>query len=152
MCQISINEFRGTRSVQLLVQDIRLSEKIDAAYKKDAEKYSEISGGAEFSHEDDILPTRADIVDVYKLLRKENMGGHTVFNYRAFRSTVSDSCHRSMNLAKIRFILDILGDIRVCRVEHTENDCFTFEVDRNAAKTNIELSETYRKLFAQCEN
>ena len=149
MCQLSVNEFRGTRSVQLLVQDIRLSEKLDASYKKDAEKYAEISEGAEFSCEDDILPTRADIVDVYKLLRKENLVGHTVFNYRAFRSTVSDICHRSMNLAKIRFILDILRDMQVCRVEHSGNDCFTFEVDRNAVKTNIEISSTYRKLCAQ---
>lgn len=152
MCQLSVNEFRGTKNVQLLVQDIRLSSEKDAAYKKDAEMYSEISGGAEFTQEDDILPTRADIVDVYKILRKENLGGHSVFNYRAFRSTVADSCHRDMNLAKIRFILDILGDIRVCRVEHGGDDCFTFEVDRNAAKTNIEQSATYRRLCAQCEN
>ncbi len=150
MCQISVNEFRGQRSVQLVVQDIRLSEDRAEAYSKDAERYEAISGGADFSSDEDILPTRAEIADVYKMLRKENLNGHTTFNYRAFRCNVMESCRRDMNLAKIRFILNILDDIRVCRFDENNEGYFTVEVNKNAAKTNIEMSETYRRLCSQC--
>ncbi len=152
MCQISINEFRGQRSVQLVVQDIRLSEDIAASYGNEVERYAQVLGGASFSHDEDILPSRADIAEIYKILRKENMNGHTDFSYREFRSSIAEICRRDMSFAKIRFALNILNDIRVCRVDEDRDDYFSVEVNRNAAKTNIELSETYRRLCAQCEN
>ena len=150
MCQVSINEFRGQKSVQLVVQDVRLSEDASASYGSEMERYEQVLSGASFSEEEDILPTRADIVEIYKLLRRENMNGHTLFNYRAFRNDVADFCHKSMSMAKIRFALHILNDIHVCRVDGEKSGFFSVEVNRNAAKTNIELSETYRRLCEQC--
>ena len=152
MCQLSINEFRGQRSVQLVVQDIRLSEDVAASYGNEVERYAQVLGGASFSHNEDILPTRADIAEIYKILRKENMNGHTDFSYRAFRSNIAEICQRDMSFAKIRFAINILNDIRVCRVDEDGDDYFSVEINRNAAKTNIELSETYRRLCAQCES
>ena len=55
-----------------------------------------------------------------------------------------------MSLSKIRFALKILNDINVCRIDDME-DFFSVEINRNAAKTNIELSETYRRLCEQCD-
>ena len=150
MCQISINEFRGQKSVQLVVQDVRLSEDVSAGYGSEMARYHQVLSGARFSEEEDILPTRADIAEIYKLLRRENMNGHTLFNYRAFKLYVADHCRKNMSLAKIRFALNILDDIQVCRVDGKETDFFSVEVNRNAAKTNIELSETYRRLCEQC--
>ena len=150
MCQISINEFRGQKSVQLVVQDVRLSEDTSARYGSEMERYHQVLSGASFSEEEDILPTRADIAEIYKLLRRENLNGNTLFNYRAFKLYVADHCRKNMSLAKIRFALNILDDIHVCRVDGEESDFFSVEVNRNAAKTNIELSETYRRLCEQC--
>ena len=152
MCQINVNEFRGQRSVQLVVQDIRLSEKVAASYGNEVERYAQVLGGASFSPDEDILPTRADIAEIYKILRKENMNGHTDFSYREFRSSIAEVSRKDMSFTKIRFALNILNDIRVCRVDEDRDDYFSVEVNRNAAKTNIELSETYRRLCAQCEN
>ena len=149
MCQLSINEFRGQKSVQLVVQDIRLSEKLAALYREENERFSAIFDGASFTCDEDIIPSRADIAEIYRYLRKENGLGHTLFNYRAFRVEISEAAHKSMSFAKIRFALKILNDIGVCRVDEME-DFFSFEVNRNASKTNIELSETYKRLCSQC--
>ena len=149
MCQLSINEFRGQKSVQLVVQDVRLCENLAAIYREETERYSEISGGASFRGDEDIIPTRADIADIYRLLRNENASGKTLFNYRAFRLELSDQARKSMGFSKIRFALKILNEIGVCHVDEME-DFFSASVDRGASKTNIELSETYKKLCEQC--
>ena len=58
--------------------------------------------------------------------------------------------NQCFSFTKLRFALLILGDIRVCGVEEGEGGGFSVEVFKNATKTNIELSETYRRLCDQC--
>ena len=150
LCQVSVNEYRGVKSVQLVVQDIKLSEKYESEYGNEAERYREILGGALFSSDEDILPSRADIVEIYKLLRRENLSGHTYFSYRMLRSQLLESNNRTVGYAKLRFAISILDEINVCGISEENGDNFSVEVYKNAAKTNIELSETYRRLCGQC--
>ena len=150
LCQLNVNEFRGQRSLQLLVQDIRLSFDCEREYGAAEERYREILSGGEFSSDEDVLPSRADIAEIYRLLRRENMSGHTNFSYRSLRSLLFESSNIYVSLTKLRFALSILGDIRVCGVDHKGDEDFSVEVFKNAAKTNIEHSETYRRLCEQC--
>ena len=150
ICQINVNEYRGIRSVQLVVQDIRLSCDFAKGYDSEEARYKEILDGAEFSSDEDVLPTRADIAEIYKLLRRENMSGHTYFSYRMLKSQLLETCNKSVGYAKLRFAISILGDIQVCGIDERGDDAFSVEVYKNATKTNIELSETYRRLCGQC--
>lgn len=150
LCQINVNEYRGQTSVQLVVQDIKLSGDCLSEYDSDEARYKEICDGAAFSDDEDILPTRSDIAEIYKLIRRENLSGHTSFSYRMLRSMLHEACNRSVNYIKLRFALNILDDIRVCEVGEKGEDTFSVEVYQNAAKTNIESSETYRRLCGQC--
>ena len=78
------------------------------------------------------------------------MSGHTSFTYRMLRSKLYEYSHMAVNYAKLRFVISILGDIRVCGVAEESDKTVSIEVYKNAAKTNIELSETYKKLREQC--
>lgn len=150
LCQISINDFRGQPTVQLVMQDIRLSCEYEKSYESEKERYHEILGGAEFDGDEDIMPTRADIAEIYKFLRQEALIGHRSFNYRMLRSQIGEYSRRYINYAKLRFAISILGDIKVCGVEEETGDELLVEVYQNAAKTNIELSQTYKRLLKQC--
>lgn len=150
LCQININEFRGISSVQLLVQDVRLSEICEGEYDSEEIRYREILGGAEFTGEENVLPTRADIAEIYKFFRRENMSGHTSFTYRMLRSQLFEYSNMAVGYAKLRFAISILGDIQVCGIAEESDKTVSVEVFKNAAKTNIELSETYKKLREQC--
>lgn len=66
------------------------------------------------------------------------------------RSLLFEACNRSINYIKLRFAINILDDIRVCEVGEENENTFSAEVYQNAAKTNIESSETYRRLCGQC--
>ena len=150
LCQININEFRGQSTVQLVVQDVRLTGACLREYDCGEARYREILDGARFSNSEDVIPTRSDIADVYRLLRQECGGGHTSFTYRMLRSKLGESYNSQVSYTKLRFAISILDDIRVCDVDEEQNGCFSVEVCRNAAKTNIEHSETYKKLICQC--
>ena len=150
ICQVNLNEYRGQTTVQLVVQDIKLSGQCLERYDSDEARYKEICEGAQFSDVEDVLPTRSDIAEVYKLIRRENESGHTSFSYRMLRSQLFEEYNRSMSYIKLRFAISILDDIRVCGVENANDETFSVEVYHNAEKTNIERSETYRRLCGQC--
>ena len=146
LCGLSINEFRGQFSLQLMVQDIRLSSDLENIYANDKKIFDEIASGAAFKDDGCIIPSRADIAGVYKFFRYENMCGHTLFTYRSLYASVYEQVSRDISSIKLRFIVKILNDIHVCDVEDCGDDAFLLEVKKNAPKTNIELSETYRNL------
>ena len=152
MCQLAVNEFRGTSSVQLIVQDLRLSEETVKQYKTEKSDFEKIQNGERFCASMDILPTRAQIADVYKFFRYENTCGRTLFNHRMLSRNISRQVGYHINGVKLRLILRILEDMNVCDVDEQNNDYFYLEVFKNAAKTNIESSDTYKRLVAQCAN
>jgi single-stranded-DNA-specific exonuclease len=146
LCQLGANEFRGQRNLQLVVQDIRLCRELEAQYQRDALRYAQISDGAEIEDGEDVVPTRAEIAEVYRFLRYENMCGHTVFSYRSLGASLTEHMGRAIDGAKLRFILKILVDINVCECEAQSENYFCLEVCKDAVKTNIESSQTYRML------
>lgn len=149
LCQLSINEFRGQKSLQLIAQDIRLSEVLADKYKAEKERYQSIVGGSDFAKDEDILPSRADIASVYKFLRYEGMCGHTVYSYRALHCSIIEQMNLDISTLKLRFIIKILSDMKVCEFDELGEDIFEFEVCKNAEKSNIELTETYKILLMQ---
>ncbi|MBP3376101.1 MAG: single-stranded-DNA-specific exonuclease RecJ [Clostridia bacterium] len=150
LCQLAVNEFRGQKSLQLIVQDIRLSPSLEARYEDEKTRYKDIVGGASHTKEEDLIPTRADVAHVYKFLRYEGMCGHTMFSYRVLHSAILEQLNIDLNSAKLRFIIDILADMKVCEIERYGDDLFEFEVSKNAQKSNVELTSTYKMLAENC--
>ncbi len=149
LCRLGINEYRGQRSLQLLAHDIRLSESLEIRYQNEKERYTRIISGEVFSPDEDIMPTRADIACVYKFLKYESMCGHSVYSYRALHCAIIEQLNVDINTLKLRFIVKILGDMRVCEFDELGEDIFEFEIRENAEKAHIELTKTYKMLETQ---
>ncbi len=150
ICHISVNEFRGRSSVQLVLEDVKISENYINACALEKLRYLEILNGASFTRSENILPTRADIADIYKFFRYESSIGHNSFSLRMLKSLIGEFSQNTIGYAKLRFAITILNDIHVCAVDAANEDIIVVEVYKNAAKTNIELSETYKRLLTQC--
>ena len=150
LCQLAINEFRGVKSLQFITQDIRLSESYLYKRECDLEEYAEISSGKEFVNED-IIPTREEIAQVYKFLVYENGMGHRVFSDRLLKSLIDTRINHNINYVKFRFVLDILNDMKVMSVTEVSKNTFEFEIVKNAQKTSIENSKTYNMLVTNCK-
>ena len=148
LCQLGLNEFRGQTTLQLIVQDVRLSLDAQSRYDSDMLRYSEIADGAAFEYDEDIVPSRADVAELYKFFKRENTSGISKFTYRMLHAQLLGGRH-NMNYSKIRFALMILRDMQVCDIdEHAEGGVFV-KIRPEAKKTSIENSETYRRLTAQ---
>lgn len=146
LCQPSINEFRGKISVQLIVQDVKLNEDLSVRYCSDREKYKKLMSGEKVDRPSNIIPTRSEMAEIYKFFRLENTCGRLLFNYRALRSQLSERFGCFIDGFKLRVMVRILDDINVCELDEQNNDYFYLEVRKNASKTNIEESATYKRL------
>lgn len=146
LCQPSINEFRGKSSVQLIVQDVKLNEDLSASYCLEREKYKKLMSGEKLERLYDIIPNRAEMAEIYKFFRLENTCGRSLFNYRSLRSQLSERLGCFIDGFKLRVMVRILDDINVCELDEQPNDYFYLEVCKNASKTNIEESATYKRL------
>ena len=150
LCQLAINEFRGQKSLQLIVQDIRLSSEFEAERNRQKARYAEIMNGANISRDEDIIPTRADVAHVYKFLRYEGMCGRKVLTCRNLRSAILEQTSVDINYIKLKFILNILSDMKVCEFDFYDEEIFEFEVCKNVQKSNIESTDTFKMLESIC--
>ncbi len=149
LCQLGINEYRGIKSLQLIAQDIRLSEALEERYRLEKERYLRIVDGEMISKDEDILPSRADIATVYKFLRYEGMCGHTVYSFRVLHCSILEQLNVDISTLKLKFIISIIEEMKVCEFDRLSDEIFEFEVCKNAQKSNIELTKTYKMLESQ---
>ena len=108
--RLDVNEFRGIRTEQLLVSDMRLSRP-EAACISEAELLTRIENGEAFHEADGILPDRDDFAAVYKEIRGYGENGKTISLYR-LSEMLGD-----IRGAKIKLALEILGDVGLISFE-----------------------------------
>jgi len=148
MFRLNINEFLGSVSLQMMVQDAKLSGSFVDEYRAQKQRYEEIQGGAIYTEDEDIYPTRDDIVAVYTFLRREYRMGHTSFPMRRLMGQVQTASGESFGYAKMKFIIRVLQELQICGVSEPTEDHFLFDVSYST-KTNLEKSSILHKLKSQ---
>ncbi len=147
--QLSINEFRGVRSVQLLLRGMRLADPAADIRDKDRRRFREILEGAPFDEEDNLLPTREDLAAVYLFLkrRRESLPGE-MLGVRLLLARLADKA--DIGYIKARLCLLILEESGLVTLtytgEHGEN--FTYTVNPVRSKVNPTLTPTYLRVRA----
>lgn len=150
LCQLSVNEFRGTKTLQFIVQDLRISETYMKSVNEGRKRYADILKGGQFSASENIIPSRDEVATVYKLLRGELSTGHTLISDRTLKSYIDISSDGSIGYVKLRFILDIINDMKVMDITEVSENIFEFQINQNARKTSIEASQTFKMLSSGC--
>ncbi len=148
---VDINEFRNIKSVQLIIEDARISHSFVKMMNAQKERYEQIRNGEKYSEAEDIIPDRTDFVQVYTVLRREFRSGRNIINSNDLLKLVSNS-DVSINYIKLMYIIRILNEMRICRIENITDDIFSFEVCFSTSKTNIEKSSILKKLKSQCQD
>lgn len=148
---LDINEYRNLRTLQLMVQEIRVSETYQNAIRLERERLEEIRGGAIFSPEENFLPCRDDVAVVYSYLRTQCRLGHDLLSERVILSAMNMAENVRIGYGKFFCAVDILSDLRLCSVKEQENGYYKVEVYRHTGKTPLENSSVLRMLRKQCE-
>ncbi len=148
MFQLNINEFQNVTTLQMIVQDIQLSQTYENSFKDAWERYEEIRAGAPITAEEDVIPTREDMACVYTLLRREHQIGHTCFPIRRILSMVGQQ-GGAIGYYKLKTIIRIMQELNVCEITEPVQDCFVFDFYFNPTKTSIDKSSILKKLKLQ---
>ncbi len=146
--QLNVNEFQNQVSLQLIVQDAAVSERAERELSAQIARYEEIRAGGEYAPEEDVLPSRDDVAAVYTFLRREFRAGKTSFPIRRLLGCVRTQNGGSFNYAKMKFILRILQELRICGVSEPVPDHFLVDIFY-PNKTNLDKSSILHKLKGQ---
>ncbi len=150
---VDINEYQNVRSVQLIVQDIRMSRRSAEDDRCLKSRYDEILSGAAFDAEENIIPDRDDFAAVYTMLRREFRFGHDTLTDRMMLSLIKTyEPQRDINYVKLMYILRIFRELQICSVENIGEGLYAFDISFNQGKTSIDKSSILKKLKIQCRN
>lgn len=150
--QLSINEFQGERSLQMIVQDIRPAVSYADEQKNQRDRYEELRSGATYDEAEEpmVVPTREDFAVVYTYLRREFRQGNHVMPERALLAALESMEGVRINYIKLKFILRVLEELNICGVTELEHGFYMFDIYFTASKTSIDKSSILRKLKSQC--
>ncbi len=134
---LDVNEYMNSKNVQLTLRDIRAGSETNSLRESKREAYREIKDGKKFSREDKILPTREDFISVYYAIQREIRQGNETISVSLLERNLKD-----MGYVKIRFIVDILKETNVFKIElkDGEEDVYVFKTNSFKNKINLEKS------------
>ncbi len=150
---VDINDYKNTRSVQMILQDARVAKREAVRLRAEKERYAAIAAGAAFTVSENVIPTREDFAVVYKALRREFRAGNSVMSVKAMMklfSTMPES--GEISYVKLKYILRVLNELNICEIEEIDGDLYRFRVEYTAAKTSIDKSFILKKLKGQCSD
>ncbi len=147
---LDVNEWMGRRSVQLIVKDIRASEKQNVKNDGEKARFARIWAGEPFSASEDILPDRNDFAAVYRMiLASSRAGGNTLSHREICAKASSIPEQRKIGYIKLKIIIKVLTELNVIGIEEREEEVYTFKLHYNSGKTDLEKSSLLRRLRAQ---
>jgi len=149
---LDVNEFQGTKTLQMIVRDVRLAENQLATEIREHEVYDALAAGnAEFVLTDEervsSVPTRDEFGIVYNILKKELRVEHEVFSIRALSHLIR-SLGYIISYVKLKFIIMIFRELNLIGVEDidVEREIYSFKFIYVKNKTNLEKSNILKRL------
>ena len=143
--KLDINDFRGTRTEQLLLCDLKMSrgaEHLD----REISYLESVENGEEFEQSDELLPDRDDFARVYKEIRAYGEDGATVSLYRL--EDIIAKSGEPMRAAKIKLALEILSDVGLIKLDvlavHTLSGAEIYRLAASKTTDKINLFGTPR--------
>lgn len=154
---LNINDFQGTKNVQIIVRDISCCEETEKALIAAGERYEKIHNGETILKTENILPSRDDFKKVYLFLKKSIQTGKDVHTVHSIHSEINDV---SLSPEKIQFIIDIFNETRVFGIEMLSSsgeengfghNRMRFKMSFSNSKVNLEKSSIYKWIKSRIE-
>ena len=147
---IGINEWMDRKSVQLIVRDIKVSVSCVQQYQSDRQRFEEIKSGSTFTADENVLPSRNDFVNIYRLVQGSLHVGADTFTHKDLLSKLSAHGNSArMTYIKLKFIILVLKELNLIQIDEFEDEVYRFKLNNFSTKQNLEKSNILRKLRSQ---
>ena len=156
---LDINEFQGTKSLQMIVKDIRLSKASLQREIIDHKIYDElVLGNTDVIDKysvvmDHVVPTRDEFVSVYNVLKRELRVEHEVYSIRALEHLLRSLGH-NISYVKLKFIISVFKELNLIGVTDLDPDreIYSFKYIYVKNKTSLDKSNILKKLRTLFKN
>ena len=149
MFQVDINEYNNVKSVQLIVREMRANAAYLETLEKSAKRYEEVMAGATFDKDEYLIPTREDFKQLYLFFRRMEVTKQSQIPERQLLMILYAE-NKKINLAKLRIMMDILGEMKLCEIERGSGNLVGVRVNHRAEKVNLENSKILERIISQC--
>ncbi len=146
---IDINEYNGKKSVQLIVKDLKISKEQSNNFKSEQSRFEAVKGGAPFSKDENIYPSRDDFAAVYKFVCASVRSGVDNISHRDICAKVSRNYGIQMNYVKLKFIIMVMMEMNILTIEEISEELYHFVLHYTSSKADLEKSNILRKLRSQ---
>ena len=143
---LDINEYRGYKSVQLILKDICKSADDGTVIDEQCELFNSIkSGNYLISADEDIIPDRKDFAAVYEFIRQQIRRGRSHFSVLELsRILFGDNPN---GYVKVKFIIMIMNEMNVIGISgDPDKDEFDFSLINLKSKANLDKSSILKIL------
>ena len=113
-------------------------------------RYEEVRSGGTYTVAENCLPTRDDCAAVYTYLRREYRNGQCSCGIDFTLKVLGYEQNRQINYVKLKYIFEILNELKICDIIERRKDEYVYEVNFQANKTSIDKSSILKKLRSQC--
>ena len=147
---LDINDYKNVLSEQLTVRDARIAKSCTDVIEHAHRRFEEVRAGGTHTSEEDFVPTREDCAIVYTYLRREYRNGQYSCDLDFTLKLINQECGGKMNYVKLKYIFEILNELKICDIREGRRDEYVYEVNFQANKTSIDKSSILKKLKSQC--
>ena len=144
-----INEFKGLRSVQLNVVDVRLSRGLRRQAQQEKDLYCRFRDREPLSPEEAalLLPVRSEFVAVWRYLMANSRETRLREDFTCLGRKISRSMDRPLSLSKIRVCLDVFAEQGLIDLECSRK-YYTIQITTDGSKVDLNASPIVRALRA----
>lgn len=146
---IDVNEWGGRECVQLIVRDLKPSRSEQERFDEERARFEEIRAGAAFSESEDIMPTREDFANVYKLMLSSLRNGVDTLSHRDITSRFRGDGVASIGYAKLKIIIMVLKELNIVNIDDVSEEVYKFNIHYSTNKTELDKSTLLRRLRSQ---
>lgn len=147
MCNIDMNDFRGTLSVQVVVKDVRMTEAEIAEKAAQEKEFSKILEG-DLKTEARHLPQMLQMRSAFLYLKgiSAGYGKSTELDIWKSAKRVLSEYNVSCTGVMFNIMLNVFEEMKLIKLERTSPDAAIFSLNKTEGKVNIENSEFLNSL------
>ena len=144
-----INEFRGLRTVQLNITDIRPSLACREAMERERKIYACLASNAYSSLDiDSLIPPRREFAAVWRYLMAHCTGGRVMDEFTVLSRKIARSAGLPVSFVRTRICLDVLAERGLIQMEVSPRT-ITIHLTPGPGKVDLENSAILLRLRNQ---
>ena len=148
MCNMDINDFRGTLSVQIIVKDVRMCSADCVEKANNIEVFRNILDNSEIVVDDEHIPGMIDFRSAFlylKTIMNDYDSAFVIDVWQASRN-LSNSYNIRCSSLKLNIILEVFNEMKLINLVQTNAESATLSVMKTEEKVNLESSSFLSRL------